>query len=83
MTSCPMINICQLQYYLTCRKHVGEFRSRANPHLDLLQGEAREELSRKYSRMIMFDFEAAARLKEWEDLSKMVDVGNVGLWSNL
>ncbi|KAL8848508.1 MAG: hypothetical protein Q9221_006467 [Calogaya cf. arnoldii] len=62
----------QLQYYLTLRKTMGDFRTLVKQQLPKLEGGAKSDLMRKYSCLIAFDFEAAARLKAWASLEYLI-----------
>jgi tetratricopeptide (TPR) repeat protein len=62
----------QLQYYLAVRKHAKAFQAHFQSQIGLLRGGAKEDLSHKASALLSFDFEAAVRLKAWEDVSQIV-----------
>ncbi|MCJ1472157.1 hypothetical protein MMC13_000804 [Lambiella insularis] len=62
----------QLQYYLSLRKHVKSFQTHFEAQIDSLHGGAKEDLTRKASTLLTFDFEAAVRLKEWVDANQIV-----------
>lgn len=52
-----------------------DFRTRLQEQLDRLEGGAKDDLLRKHSSLLAFDFEAAARLKAWESLGELITVG--------
>jgi len=62
----------QLQYYLSVRKHVMAFQAQYRSQIGSLRGGAKEDLCRKASALLSFDFEAAVRLKAWDDASQIV-----------
>ncbi|KHJ34534.1 putative tpr-like protein [Erysiphe necator] len=62
----------QLQQYLNIRKHIHSFEAVLEVKKDVMDMQAREDLNRKLSILIAFDFEAACRLKAWDDLEKIV-----------
>ena len=62
----------QLQYYLSVRKHAKAFQAKFQSQIGSLRGGAKEDLSRKASALLSFDFEAAVRLKSWNDASQIV-----------
>ncbi|KAI4215791.1 MAG: hypothetical protein LQ351_001778 [Letrouitia transgressa] len=61
-------DVLESQHYVAVRKSVVQFRSLVQEQLDSLEGDAKADLMRKYSSMLAFDFEAAARLKSWESM---------------
>ncbi|KAI9718236.1 MAG: hypothetical protein M1812_004226 [Candelaria pacifica] len=63
----------QLQYYLNLRSHVSEFRKRVQDQVTRLEGGAKDDLGRKYSTLLLFDFEAAVRLKAWDSLGQLIE----------
>ncbi|KAI9820657.1 MAG: hypothetical protein M1827_005026 [Pycnora praestabilis] len=63
----------QLQYYLESRTHTTDFRIRLQGQLTNFQGGAKDDLLRKHSTLISFDFEAAVELKAWDDLGQLVE----------
>lgn len=67
-------NMSKLQHYLNARKHANDFRKEAHSHLEKFEGGAKDDLKKKYATLLSFDFEAAARLKAWDDLGQIVDV---------
>ncbi|KAI9792394.1 MAG: hypothetical protein M1816_002278 [Peltula sp. TS41687] len=67
----------QLQHYLNVRKHANDFRKEAHSHLEKFEGGAKDDLEKKYATLLSFDFEAAARLKAWDDLGQIIDECNV------
>lgn len=42
--------------------------------IDRLEGGAKDDLLRKYASLLEFDYEAAARLKDWESLGRIIKV---------
>ncbi len=62
----------QLQDYLTLRKHVANFHNLLQDKLDKMGGNAEQDLRRKLSILVAFDFEAACHLKAWNDLKEVV-----------
>lgn len=42
--------------------------------MDRLEGGAREDLLKKLAAVLAFDFEAAGRLRMWDDWSRILDV---------
>lgn len=77
----------QLQYYLGVRKHAKAFQAQFQSQIGSLRGGAKEDLSRKASALLSFDFEAAVRLKAWDDVSQIAkdskDCGNLKLYGIL
>lgn len=62
----------QLQHYLKTRNYISSFRSR----LPEIQGRPEPEmadLNNRFSVLLGYDFEAAVRLKAWNDLEGLVD----------
>ena len=62
----------QLQHYLNLRKVVDDFRKHAKDQISRLEGGAKDDLRRKYSGLLAFDYEAAARLKAWGSLDPIL-----------
>ncbi|MCJ1432892.1 hypothetical protein MMC27_002250 [Xylographa pallens] len=62
----------QLQYYLNLRRHAKNFHIHFVAQVKSLQGGAKDDLCRKASTLLTFDFEAAVRLKAWEDAGQIV-----------
>ncbi|KAL2071470.1 hypothetical protein VTL71DRAFT_12705 [Oculimacula yallundae] len=62
----------QLQYYLRLRKHVESFNTHLQDKISNLQEEAEADLRKKLSILAAFDFEAACRLKAWDDLGEII-----------
>ncbi len=69
-----LTEFAQLQYYGATRKHAREFRLHLHGQLNRLQGDALADLSKKHAALVAFDFEAAAHLREWDELDQMVEV---------
>ena len=63
----------QLQLYLDVRKRVGVFRSMSET-LGKMGEAAKEDLSHKFTSLLAYDFEAAARLKAWDSLRDIIEV---------
>lgn len=53
---------------------MSNFRTLVKQQLPKLEGGAKSDLMRKYSCLIAFDFEAAARLKAWASLEDLIKV---------
>lgn len=64
----------QLQHYLNLRKAVDDFRKHAKEQIDRLDGGAKADLQRKFSGLLTFDYEAAARLKAWGSFTAILNV---------
>ena len=64
----------QLQHYLNLRKAVDDFRKYAKVQIDRLDGGAKDDLQRKFSGLLTFDYEAAARLKAWGSFTTILNV---------
>lgn len=64
----------QLQHYLNLRKAVDDFRKHAKDQIDRLDGGAKDDLQRKFSGLLTFDYEAAARLKAWGSFTAILNV---------
>jgi hypothetical protein len=62
----------KLQDYLNLRKHVDSFDALLQEKTGKLGEEAEEDLLRKLSILIAFDFEAACHLKAWDDLHDII-----------
>ncbi|TAQ83981.1 hypothetical protein B7494_g7694 [Chlorociboria aeruginascens] len=62
----------QLQDYLNLRKHVGSFDSSLQEKLPNMEKELAQDLLQKFAIILAFDFEAACRLKAWDDLGKII-----------
>ena len=63
----------QLQLYLDVRKRVGVFRSMSERLGKMGEG-AQEDLRNKFTSLLAYDFEAAARLKAWDSLKDIIEV---------
>ena len=64
----------QLQHYLYVCKAVDDFRAHAEGQISRLDGGAREDLQRKHASLLVFNFEAAVRLKAWDKLMQIIEV---------
>lgn len=64
----------QLKYYREVRKQAKFFLTNLQEQLDRLSGEARGDLLQKAAALLTFDFEAATRLQDWQELSEMLAV---------
>jgi hypothetical protein len=62
----------QLQHYLVSRRHIQDFRSKNETVRSKIEQEA-EDLSQKFGILLAYDFEAAARLKDWDTLRSIVE----------
>ncbi|TEY71192.1 hypothetical protein BOTCAL_0099g00190 [Botryotinia calthae] len=62
----------QLQFYLNLRKHVASFDHILQEKLEKLEVEITEDLLKKLSVLLAFDFEAACRLKDWDGLGEII-----------
>ncbi|KAL5321709.1 hypothetical protein ACEPPN_009669 [Leptodophora sp. 'Broadleaf-Isolate-01'] len=62
----------QLQLYLQLRKHVESFDMQLQNKEGNLEVEADTDLRRKLVVLMAFDFEAACRLKAWDDLGAII-----------
>ncbi|TGO66305.1 hypothetical protein BOTNAR_0064g00120 [Botryotinia narcissicola] len=62
----------QLQFYLNLRKHVASFDLILQGKLENLELEITEDLFKKLSVLLTFDFEAACRLKDWDGLGEII-----------
>lgn len=62
----------QLQNYLILRSHVNSFDSTMQGKLERLEDDPKEDLLKKLSILLAFDFEAACRLKAWDDLTEVI-----------
>lgn len=67
----------QLQDYLIIRKHVDSFDAGVQEKLEKLEGGPAEDLVKKLSILLAYDFEAAVRLKKWEDLPGIILRANI------
>lgn len=62
-----------LQYYLEARRHIKEFDVVLETKLDKFQQESfLIDLIAKLSTLLVFDFEAATALKDWDSLNEIV-----------
>jgi hypothetical protein len=68
----------QLQYYLSLRKHVMNFDKVLQDKIGTQEDGAQQDLCAKWSVLTAFDFEAACRLKAWNDLSGIVRRADTG-----
>lgn len=62
----------QLQDYLNLRKHIENFDSILQDKLGKLTSGPAEDLIGKLAVLLGFDFEAACRLKAWDDLGEVI-----------
>lgn len=62
----------QLQFYLRLRKHVESFDLQLQNKVGNLEEEAEADLRRKWNVLAAFDFEAACRLKAWDQLGEII-----------
>ncbi|KAL8943366.1 MAG: hypothetical protein Q9211_001005 [Gyalolechia sp. 1 TL-2023] len=64
----------QLHYYSSLRNTMSGFRAHVGEQLSRMEGGARTDLLRKYGCLIMFDFEAAARMGSWTCFGNLINV---------
>lgn len=62
----------QLQHYLVSRRHVQEFRGKRGSVQRNAEDDI-QDLEKKFGILLGYDFEAAARLKDWEALRGIVE----------
>jgi hypothetical protein len=62
----------QLQHYLQVRKYVEHFDTNLQSILDILEEGPQQDLLKKLATLLVFDFEAAIRLKAWDDLTEVI-----------
>jgi hypothetical protein len=62
----------QLQNYLSLRKHVNGFDCILHDKLEKLEEGPRQDLLQKLAILLGFDFEAACKLKAWDDLGEII-----------
>lgn len=62
----------QLQDYLSIRKNVDKFEKTLQLKLEKLEEGPTEDLIKKLSILLAYDFEAAIRLKNWDDLPEII-----------
>ena len=62
----------QLQDYLIMRRHVATFDAELEKQLHVLDEVSTKDLLNKLSTLLVFDFEGAVCLKQWEDLGQIV-----------
>lgn len=62
----------QLQDYLQLRKLVDSFDSRLKTKLGDLEGGPQQDLLKKLATLLVYDFEAAIRLKAWDSLADVI-----------
>ncbi|KAK0108478.1 hypothetical protein ONS95_003281 [Cadophora gregata] len=62
----------QLQNYLRLRKHVESFDVQLQKKAGNIPEEAEADLRRKLTILAAFDFEAACRLKAWDDFAEII-----------
>jgi len=62
----------QLQDYLIIRKNVKSFDTILQLKLEKLEEGPAEDLIKKLSILLAYDFEAAVRLKKWDDLPEII-----------
>src|SRR5437667_5033342 len=65
------------QDYLDMRNHVRRFQQQLQDQLDRFEEGAKVDLIKKQSSLLAFDFEAAVRLKAWDDLQVIVENASV------
>ncbi|KAK2758343.1 hypothetical protein FQN54_004191 [Arachnomyces sp. PD_36] len=62
----------QQEHYLDVRIHVQSFRDRLKAQRARSDPEAGDDLVKKYRILLSFDFEAAVRLQQWDNLETLV-----------
>jgi hypothetical protein len=62
----------QLQHYLNIRKHVDSYDTNLQKELENLEQVAANDLLKKLSILLAFDFEAAVRLRYWDGLPTII-----------
>jgi hypothetical protein len=62
----------QLQDYLQLRKHVESFDTSLQSILDVLEEGPQQDLLKKLATLLVYDFEAAIRLKAWDHLTEVI-----------
>lgn len=62
----------RLQYYLEARRHTKEFDAMLETKLDTTQESVLIDLIAKLSTLLVFDFEAATALKDWDSLNGII-----------
>lgn len=62
----------QLQHYTNVRKVIDDFRVDVKDQVSRLEGGAKGDLQRKHASLLVFDYEAAARLKAWDSLDQII-----------
>ena len=62
----------QLQHYLSARHSVSDWRSNLPQQQARLEGGALADLTIKHNTLLAYDFEAAARLKAWDDFDTII-----------
>lgn len=67
----------QLQEYLRIRKHVDAYYTVIQEIVEKMDQNAQEDLNRKLSILLAYDFEAACRLRAWDDLGDIISRANV------
>ncbi|RFU28018.1 hypothetical protein B7463_g8334, partial [Scytalidium lignicola] len=73
----------QLQDYLSVRKHVEKFDKTLQERLDKLEEGPAQDLLTKLGILLAYDFEAACRLKAWDDLGEVILKANILLITTL
>ncbi|RKF74152.1 Sporulation-specific protein 22 [Golovinomyces cichoracearum] len=62
----------RLQNYLEIRRHVASFETVLKTKEETIDEQMTQDLNRKLSILVSFDFEAACQLKAWDDLWKII-----------
>lgn len=62
----------QLQDYLELRKHVASFDEQFQNKMEDLEDGPKQDLMKKLGSMLLWDLEAAIRLKKWEEIGDCV-----------
>lgn len=67
----------QLQHYLNVRKYVDVFNQQLHQRIENLELEPAQDLRKKSSILLAFDFEAACKLKSWDHLENLVSKASI------
>ncbi|KAL2265293.1 hypothetical protein VTJ83DRAFT_6393 [Remersonia thermophila] len=62
----------QREDYSHMRRHIAAFDNELPQYLPNLDEHSREDMLRKHAALLVFDFEAAVALQQWDDLSGIV-----------
>ena len=59
---------------------IDDFRIHIKGQINRLEGGAKSDLQRKYTSLLAFDYEAAARLKAWDCLIQIIKVCEINCY---